>query len=113
MANIVLKSLRVKNFGPFADEICFTTATDKSKKEYPENTFQINNTEFNRIAFIYGANGSGKSNFCKAILQIQNFINLYNKKFFSRKCSKKFLYLLAIDQIFARQTTESGLFPIQ
>lgn len=76
MANIVLKSLRVKNFGPFADEIYFTTATDKSKKEYPENTFQINNTEFNRIAFIYGANGSGKSNFCKAILQIQNFINL-------------------------------------
>ena len=28
MTNIVLKSLRVKNFGPFADEVVFTTATD-------------------------------------------------------------------------------------
>ena len=39
MANIILKSLRVKNFGPFADEVVFTTATDRSKKEFIENTF--------------------------------------------------------------------------
>ena len=37
MANIILKSLRVKNFGPFADEVVFTTATDRSKKEFIEN----------------------------------------------------------------------------
>lgn len=76
MANIILKSLRVKNFGPFADEIRFTTATDKSKKEFLENTFSLGNDTFNRISFIFGANGSGKSNFCKAIIQIQKIINL-------------------------------------
>ena len=76
MANIILKSLRVKNFGPFADEVVFTTATDRSKKEFIENTFLAGEDSFNRISYIFGANGSGKSNFCKAIIQIQQLINL-------------------------------------
>lgn len=76
MANIVLKSLRVKNFGPFADEVVFTTATDRAKKEFMENTFSCGEETFNRISYIYGANGAGKSNFCKAVIQIQQFINL-------------------------------------
>lgn len=76
MANIILKSLRVKNFGPFADEVRFTTVTDKSKKEPIENTFSSGDNSFNRISLIFGANGAGKSNFCKAIKQIQGLINL-------------------------------------
>lgn len=76
MANIILKSLKVKNFGPFADEVRFTTVTDKSKKELIENTFSLGDDSFNRISLIFGANGSGKSNFCKAIKQIQGLINL-------------------------------------
>jgi len=40
MANVVLKSLRVKNFGPFADEIYFTTEIDKSKKNTPKIHFK-------------------------------------------------------------------------
>ena len=76
MTNIILRSLKVKNFGPFADEARFTTVTDHSKKEFVENTFSSGDDTFNRISFVFGANGSGKSNFCKAIIQIQNFINL-------------------------------------
>ena len=76
MTNIALKSLRVKNFGPFADEVVFTTTIDRSKKEYIENTFATEDDVFNRISYIFGANGAGKSNFCKAIIQIQSFINL-------------------------------------
>ena len=76
MTNIVLKSLRVRNFGPFANEVIFTTAIDRSKKEYIENTFSTEDDTFNRISYIFGANGAGKSNFCKAIMQIQSFINL-------------------------------------
>jgi len=77
MSNIILKSLKFKNFGPFANEIRFTTLADKSKKEHTENTFTLENSEtFNRISYIFGANGAGKSNFCKALIQIQNFINL-------------------------------------
>lgn len=76
MTNIILKSLGVKNFGPFADEVRFTTVIDRSKKEFMDNTFSAGDDIFNRISYIFGANGSGKSNFCKAIIQIQNFINL-------------------------------------
>ena len=76
MTNTILKSLRVKNFGPFAEEVRFTTAIDPSKKEYIENTFTAGNEQYNRISYIFGANGAGKSNFCRAIIQIQNFINL-------------------------------------
>ena len=76
MTNIILKSLRVKNFGPFADEVRFTTDIDASKKEFLENTFTDGENSYNRISYIFGANGSGKSNFCKAIMQIQTLINL-------------------------------------
>lgn len=76
MANIIIKSLRVKNFGPFADEVKFATVIDSSKREFLENTFVEGDNSYNRISYIFGANGSGKSNFCKAIIQIQNFINL-------------------------------------
>lgn len=76
MANIILKSFGVKNFGPFANKVRFTTVTDRSKKEFLENTFSAGDETFNRISYIFGANGSGKSNFCKAIIQMQNLINL-------------------------------------
>lgn len=76
MSNTILKSLRIKNFGPFADEVNFTTSIDSSKKEFIEQTCQIGDNRFNKISFIFGANGAGKSNFCRAILQIQNYINL-------------------------------------
>ena len=76
MPGIILKSFRIKNFGPFADEIRFTTSIDKSKKDHLENTFSLGDNSFNRTSFIFGANGSGKSNFCKALIQIQNFISL-------------------------------------
>lgn len=77
MPNVILKSLRVKNFGPFAEEATFSTLIDKSKKEHLENTFSLDNGDsYNYISYIFGANGSGKSNFCKALLQIQTYINL-------------------------------------
>lgn len=76
MANVIIKSLRVRNFGPFADEVKFTTVIDSSKREFLENTFPEGDNTYNRISYVFGANGAGKSNFCKAIIQIQNFINL-------------------------------------
>ncbi len=76
MSGITLQSIRIKNFGPFAEEVMFTTSVDKAKKEHEENTFQIGDSVFNKVSYIYGANGAGKSNFCKAIIQIQRIINL-------------------------------------
>ena len=77
MPNVVLKSLHVKNFGPFAGETTFSTLIDKSKKEHLENTFSLANGDtYNYISYLFGANGAGKSNFCKALLQIQTYIDL-------------------------------------
>lgn len=75
--DVIFKSLSVSNFGPFKDEIKFTTEIDYSKKEYLDtNTFEEKEETFNKVSYIYGPNGSGKSNFCKAILQIQKIIAL-------------------------------------
>lgn len=77
MLTPILKSLKVENFGPFAESIVFSTVSDISKKELiTENTFQVQDIYCNKISYIFGANGAGKSNFCKAILQIQNYLSL-------------------------------------
>lgn len=74
MDKIVLKSLSVENFASFADEIVFTTETDLSKKEHLENSFQEGDYAFNKVSFLYGANGSGKTFFCKIIREIQRLL---------------------------------------
>ena len=75
MNNIILKALSVENFLSFADPIFFTTETDASKKEHLENTFTCAEADFNKVSFIYGANGSGKTFFCKIIREIQRLLD--------------------------------------
>lgn len=75
MNNIILKALSVENFLSFADPIFFTTETDAGKKEHLENTFTCAETDFNKVSFIYGANGSGKTFFCKIIREIQRLLD--------------------------------------
>ena len=75
MDNVVLKSLSVENFFSFADGICFTTENDLGKKEFLENTFEQNDTRFNKVSFMYGSNGSGKTNFCKIMLELKRIID--------------------------------------
>ena len=77
MNNAFLKSISVSNFGPFKDEIYFTTEVDNGKKEFLEkNTFEAKEHRYNKVSYIYGANAAGKSNFCKAVIQIQKLIML-------------------------------------
>lgn len=78
MKNTVLKSISATNFGPFNDTITFDMETSVPKGQIIDNHTFIagDNQQFNKIAYIYGANGSGKSNFCKVILQIQRAIML-------------------------------------
>ncbi len=75
MNNIILKSLSVENFNSFADKMDFTTVVDSSKKEFVENTFQYEGVEFNKVSFLYGANGSGKTFFCKILREIQRMLD--------------------------------------
>lgn len=78
MKNAILKLISATNFGPFNGTITFDMETSVPKGQIIDNHTFIagDNQQFNKIAYIYGANGSGKSNFCKIILQIQRAIML-------------------------------------
>jgi AAA15 family ATPase/GTPase len=72
---ITLRSFSVVNFGPFAEKVKLGTQADATKKKYlEENTFENNNERYDRVTFIYGANSTGKSNYCKALLKLKEII---------------------------------------
>lgn len=74
MANTILKSLSAENFASFAERVTFTTEVDPSKKEHLDNTIKVEDTRFNKVSFLYGANGSGKTFFCKILREIQRLL---------------------------------------
>lgn len=76
MDNCVLKSVSFENFASFADRVTFTTEIDASKKEHLDNTFKEGDIRYNKVSFLYGANGSGKTFFCKGVREIQRLIML-------------------------------------
>ena len=75
MHNTILKSLTAENYTSFADKIYFTTVADPAKKEYWDNTFLFEDFAFNKVSFLYGANGSGKTFFCKILREIQRLLD--------------------------------------
>lgn len=75
MVNCVLKSLSVENFASFADKMEFTTLIDNSKKDFIDFTMCINEEYYNKVSYIYGANGSGKTFFCKILREIQRLLD--------------------------------------
>ncbi|MFI3214599.1 MAG: ATP-binding protein [Eubacteriales bacterium] len=76
MSNAILKSIYAANFGPFADRVDFTLEAERGRKEYLNNVFENENNTFDKVAYIYGGNGAGKSFFCKILKQIQDMIIL-------------------------------------
>lgn len=78
MSNAVLKSISATNFGPFNETVTLDMETAVPSSQLIDNHTFIAGDEqrFNKIAYLFGANGSGKSNFCKIILQIKRIILL-------------------------------------
>ncbi len=76
MNNVVLKALSMENFASFADKMYFTTEIESGKKEHMHNTFRLYDSTLNKVSFVYGANGSGKTFFCKGLLEIQRLLRL-------------------------------------
>lgn len=73
----MITHIRIDNFGPFRDEIYFTTKADKAKKKYlSENTIMVKEDYYNKVNYVFGANGAGKSNFFRGIASIQNLVAL-------------------------------------
>lgn len=63
----MLVIFRFKNYGPFKDEATFDMRAIKAYKEHPYNlTGDAGERPLLRVASLFGANASGKSNFIKA-----------------------------------------------
>lgn len=73
----MLVSFEVTNYGPFSGTVGITTQADISKKEFlEENTFLDGDKRYNYVSYIYGYNGSGKSNIFKALLSMKQILTL-------------------------------------
>ncbi len=63
----MLVQFSFKNFGPFREEAVFDMRAVNAYKEHPEKVITIDEkTKLLKVAAIYGANASGKSNFSRA-----------------------------------------------
>ena len=72
---IMFVSFSVGNTGPFKEVTGITTLAESLKKELlKENTFEVSGQNYNKISYIYGANGSGKTNYLAALTKMQKMI---------------------------------------
>ncbi len=70
-------SFEVTNYGPFSGSVGISTECDATKKEQLEKkTFLSDGKRYNYVNYIYGFNGSGKSNIFKAIISMQQILTL-------------------------------------
>lgn len=71
----MLESFRASNFASFKDEVYITTLCNSSRKELIKtNTFECRKNRYNKVTYIYGANGSGKTNLFLALNKLKNII---------------------------------------
>lgn len=71
----MLVQFRLKNYGPFKDETEFDMRAVKSYKEHPYNLIEEpDGNAYLKVASIYGANASGKSNFVDAYHAFRNIV---------------------------------------
>ena len=72
---IMFVSFSVGNTGPFKEVTGITTVAENLKKEFlEENTFEVSGQNYNKISYLYGANGSGKTNFLSALTKMQKIV---------------------------------------
>lgn len=73
----MLVSFEVSNYGPFSGTVGISTQADLTKREFlEENTFLDGDKRYNYVSYIYGFNGSGKSNIFKALLSMKQILTL-------------------------------------
>lgn len=75
----MLIQFNVKNYASFKNKICFDMTAVNSYKEHVYNLYDLGKSKkYNKVSVIYGANGSGKSNFAKAFSCFQQIIRESN-----------------------------------
>ena len=70
----MILSFRVKNFRSFAEDAVLSMRPVKAYKERPENVCKQKVVDVLKIAGVYGANASGKSNLVKAIRTMRKIL---------------------------------------
>lgn len=71
---IMLLRLKIKNFLSFFEETVFDMFPNPKRASFPNHIYGDMTVPLLKQAAIYGANGSGKSNFIKAISFIKSFV---------------------------------------
>ena len=69
----MLIEFKVSNFLSFESEITFDLSAGKGRN-FTERIYQDNNSKILKFSSLFGANGSGKSNFVKAIYFSSSYI---------------------------------------
>lgn len=83
----MLVQFSFKNFGSFKEEAVFDMRAVKAYKEHPYNLIvEDDKNAFLKVAAIYGANASGKSNFVNAYLC---FLSLVSSSFQPKRSNEK------------------------
>ena len=78
----MLVMFRFKNYGPFKDEAVFDMRAVKAYKEHPYNLIDRDGeTPLLKVASIYGANASGKSNLVAAY---KDFSHILHESFYGK-----------------------------
>jgi len=70
----MLISFRLQNFRSFAGEASLSMRPIKAYGEYPENVSPVENSKVLKVAAIYGANASGKSNVIKGLGAMKHIV---------------------------------------
>ena len=70
----MLLRLKIRNFLSFFEETVFDMFPNPKRTSFPNHIYGEMSVPLLKQAAIYGANGSGKSNFIKAIAFIKSFV---------------------------------------
>jgi len=70
----MLLRLKIKNFLSFCEETTFDMFPNPKRSSFPNHIYSNMKVPLLKQAAIYGANGSGKSNFIKAVWFIKSFV---------------------------------------
>jgi AAA15 family ATPase/GTPase len=71
---VMLLRLKIRNFLSFFEETVFDMFPNPKRTSFPNHTYGEMKIPLLKQAAIYGANGSGKSNFIKALIFLKSFV---------------------------------------
>ncbi len=86
-----VKSIKIKNFFSIKNEVTIDfEASEYSRENNLDRLFNFNNTYYNKVISIYGANASGKTTILKSLMYISGVIMNQQTDYFPQGFKNKF-----------------------